>query len=306
MINRSKIKYSLKNLLPKVVFSFILELWQKILIKFVEEIDKLRLQKFITCTPVKISYGGQNFSLFISPQNGFIDKHIYLYGTYEPQILDVIAKYLKKGSVLVDIGANIGQHSMFSASIVGNTGKIYSFEPIPYVYNQLLDSIKINRFEDIITTHNVALGKETKTETLYIETNNVGGSSIVRHHGKEAEKITIDVRRGDDLLGKIPHINMIKIDVEGYENEVLAGMYKTLIKHRPVIILEFSGKLYFEKGRNDGDDIISLLQNIGYDLYDIEDYMKKITSREDFLAQFEQEKVQCDLLCLPRNSNYEI
>lgn len=306
MINRSKIKYSLKNLLPKVVFSFILELWQKIFIKFVDAIDKLRLKKFITYTPVKIAHGEQNFSLFISPKNGFIDKHIYLYGTYEPQILDLIAKYLKKGDMFVDIGANIGQHSMFAASIVSNHGKVYSFEPIPRIYSQLLDSVKINHFEAIIDSYNVALGAESKTETLYIEKNNVGGSSIVGLHANDSVGITVDIKCGDDILGNIQHIDMVKIDVEGYEYEVLVGMQKALTQHKPVIILEFSGQLYFSRKTNNGDKIISLLQNLGYALYDVEDYMKKITSKEDFLAQFEHDKVQCDLLCLPKNNDYEI
>lgn len=306
MINRSKIKYSLQKFLPKILFSFILELWQKIFIKIANVVDAIRLRKFITYRSVNTSHDGYNFSIFISPKNGFIDKHIYLYGTYEPFILDLISRYLRDGSTFVDIGANIGQHSIFAASVVGDSGKVYSFEPIPYIYSQLLDSVKINHFDSIIEAHNVALGEEDKTEILYIETNNVGGSSIVGPHGKDNEEINITVKRGDDMLRDIKHIDMVKIDVEGYEYEVLAGMQKILAQHKPIIVLEFSGKLYFSKGRGNGNKIISLLQNIGYDLYDIEDYMKKIVSKNEFLSQFTQDKTQCDIICLPKNSNYEI
>lgn len=289
-----------------MIFGLILGLWQKIFIKIVNAIDGIRLKSFATYRSIKTMHRGHNFSIFISPKNGFIDEHIYLYGTYEPHILDLIAKYLKKGDVFVDVGANIGQHSMFAASIVGNSGKVYSFEPIPYIYNQLLDSVKINHFESIVDAYNIALGEEGKTETLHIETNNVGGSSIIGPHGKDNKEIIINIKKGDAMLGNIKHINMVKIDVEGYEYEVLAGMQKTLAIHKPIIILEFSGQLYFSRGNNNGDKIISLLENIGYALYDIEDYMEKIIVKQDFLSKFTLGKAQCDLLCLPKNNNYEI
>jgi len=306
MINRSKIKYSLKKLLPKRIFDIVLGIWQKILIKGILAIDKIRLKNFTTYRSIKTTHRGHDFSIFISPQNGFIDKHIYLYGIYEPHILDLIAKYLKEGGVFIDIGANIGQHSLFAGSIVGNSGKVYSFEPIPYIYNQLLDSVKINHFENIITAHNTALGEKDGTETLYVETNNVGGSSIVGHHGIENKKISITIKKVDDILANVERINMIKIDVEGYEYEVLSGMQKTLARCNPIIILEFSGQLYFAKDKTRGEKIISLLENAGYDLYDIEDYMKKVTSKNEFLSAFTKGKAQCDLLCVPKNSDYEI
>ncbi len=300
MINRSKIKYAIKKLFPKIIFNIILTLWQTIFIKFVTILDTFRLKKFTTYQAIKTSHHKHHFSIFISPKNGFIDNYIYLYKIYEPHVLDIIEDNLQKGGTFVDIGANIGQHSMFAASIVGDTGKVFSFEPIPYIYNQLLDSVHINHFEKIVTVHNIALGTENKNDTLYIETNNVGGSSIVAPHGTKTEAIQINIRKGDDILEQISNIHLIKIDVEGYEYEVLSGIEKTLRIHRPTIILEFSGELYISKKNNDGEKIISLLENIGYDIYDIEDYMKKITSKEHFLFQFTQGKLQCDILCVPK------
>ncbi|OIO31240.1 hypothetical protein AUJ77_00315 [Candidatus Nomurabacteria bacterium CG1_02_43_90] len=306
MINRSKIKYSLKKLLPKSIFDLILALWQTIFRKLVDILDALRLKRFNNYRTIETAHHGHKFSLFISPKNGFIDKHIFLYGTYEPQILDLLVTYLKKGSTFVDIGANIGQHSMLAGSIVGDTGKVYSFEPIPYIYEQFLDSLKINHFERIVHAHNVALGKENKEESLYVEKNNVGGSSIVSSKGKEGEKISITIKRGDELLESLSRIDMVKIDVEGYEYEVLVGIKKTLKKHKPIIVLEFSGKLYSEKGGTDGGAILSLLRELDYAMYDVEDYMKKITSTEEFLTPFTKEKSQCDILCLPKQHAYEI
>jgi len=296
MINRGKIKHTLKKVLPKSIFGIIFILWQKIFIKLIESLDKIRLKKFASYHSVKLNHQKKSFSLFISPNNGTVDEYIYLYGIYEPSILDVIAKYLKKDDVFIDIGANIGQHSMFAASIVEKNGKVYSFEPIPRIYKQLLDSVHINKFNNIVNVYNLALGEKDNVQTLYISSKNIGGSSLIKTQGAD-EKIEVKMTKGDNILLQLQQVNFIKIDVEGYEYEALSGISATLEHHHPIIILEFNGELY-NRNSNHGDKIITLLNNLGYSLYDIGDNMKKIVDKENFLGLFVTQKAQTDILCL--------
>ncbi|MFH1626575.1 MAG: FkbM family methyltransferase [bacterium] len=289
----------LKNILPKSFFSAILILWQKIFIKFVKIFDRIRLKNFTSYHPIKLTHQNKSFSLFISPENGCVDEYIYLYGIYEPNILDLITKYLKQGETFIDIGANIGQHSMFAASIVGNFGKVYSFEPIPRIYNQILDSVHLNNFDNIIKAYNFALGEKDTEQTLYITSENIGGSSLIKRSECD-KKIEVKIIKGDNILLQLKQINLIKMDVEGYEYEALSGIHATLKKFHPIIVLEFNGDSY-NKNDNYGDKIISLLNNLGYSLYDIGDYMKKIENKKDFLASFISERAQTDILCLPKN-----
>ena len=300
MINRSKVKYTLKNILPKNIFELILTLWQKTIIKFVEIFDKIRLKKFTTYHPIKLTHQNISFSLFISPNNGTVDEYIYLYGIYEPNILNIIGQYLKKGQIFIDIGANIGQHSMFAASIVGNYGKVYSFEPIPRIYNQILDSVRINKFDNIVKVYNLALGENNSVQTLSISSKNVGGSSLVGIRDGD-EKIEVKIIKSNDVLLQLKKINLIKTDVEGYEYEALSGIHATLEKHHPIIVLEFNGDSYNKNNKN-GNKIISLLNNLEYSLYDIGNYMKKIENKDDFFASFISERAQTDILCLPKNN----
>lgn len=297
MINRSALKYYLKKILPRPLFRAILFIWQKALLHIVEGIDALRLTRFATYRKVELHHKGKTFSLFISPTNGFIDKYIYLYGIYEPFMLDLFTKHLKSGMTYIDIGANIGQHSMYVASLVGEKGAVYSFEPIPFIYNQLQDSVRANHFEDIVHAKNIALGKHESSEILYISRKNVGSSSLVTHED-ESEIIIVVVKKGNEELAHIPSINVIKIDVEGYEYEVLAGIKETLLKHSPTIFLEFSGEIYNSQNKNHGAKILSLLRECKYTLYDIENDMKEIQNDKEYLLRFPHALKQTNLLCI--------
>jgi len=296
MINRSTIKYKLKKILPKSLFILILTLWRTFFLHIVETIDKLRLKKFTSYRAVQLTHNDTDFSLYISPTNGFIDKHIFLYGTYEPFMLDLISKHLDRGMTFIDIGANIGQHSMYAASIVGETGSVHSFEPIPYLCKQLEDSIKHNHFENIIHTHACALGKTEGTEKLHVS-KNIGGSSLVTDDDTK-EVITVHIKNGDRELEKLSQVNLVKIDVEGYEYEVLRGIEKTLLKHKPMILLEFSGELYNQQENKNGMHILTFLRTLGYLLYDVEENMKEILNDTAFNHEITTIRKQTNLLCV--------
>ena len=298
MINRSSIKYSLKKILPKALFSLVLFIWRELLLYVVEAIDSVRVKKFTKYHSVTLTHLGSSFSLFISPSNGFIDKHIFLYGIYEPFIFDLFAKYIRPGMTVIDVGANIGEHTMYAACLVGKDGSVYSFEPIPHLYEQIHDSVKQNHFESIVHTKNYALGKEDMTEKLHVS-KNAGGSSIV-HDDDTQELITVNVKKGDSELLLLNKVDVVKIDVEGYEYEVLLGMKEVLRRDQPLIFIEFSGGAYSTQGKDHGGKILSFLREYNYSLYDIENDMQEITDDKDFLSLFPRAMTQTNLLCLQK------
>lgn len=296
MINRSSIKYHLKKILPKSLFRLVVLLWRGGVIRLVEAIDALRLRRFTSYRAVTLTHRKKEFSLYISPKNGFIDNYIFLYGVYEPFILDLMSIHLREGMTFVDIGANIGEHTMYAATLVGQSGNVYSFEPIPHIYMQLNDSVRKNHFEKIITTKNIALGEYDIEQKLHVS-KNVGGSSLV-HDDDTQETITVHVKNGDKELAHIENIDMIKIDVEGYEYEVLHGIKSTLLKHKPTLLLEFSGELYKKQERGHGAKILSLLRECNYSLFDIEDDMNKVTDDSTFDHRISTSRKQTNLLCV--------
>jgi FkbM family methyltransferase len=295
MINRSTLKYSLKKILPNALFSCILFLWRTVFLHVVEKTDLIRLKKFTQEQVILLQHQDVSFLLLASPKNGFIDKHIFLYGVYEPFMLDLIRQILKKGMTFIDIGANIGQHSIYAARIVGEQGNVHSFEPIPHLAKQIEKSVALNRLSSIVTIHNYALGEKKTEEELYVS-KNIGGSSLV-NDDDTLEKITVHVKAGDNELAHLETIHLIKIDVEGYEYEVLRGIEKTLTNHKPDILIEFSGAFYESQKNNHGPLLLTLLRKHGYTLYDIEDSMTVVKDDTLFYNSLVTKRNQTNLLC---------
>lgn len=104
---------------------------------------------------VKTIYG---FKLFIKPNidNG-LEKTIYYHGTYERGFAEFLKQNLKKGDIFIDVGANIGLFTLLSSKLVGNVGRILSFEPNPEIFEQLEVNVNLNNSKNI-ELFNFALG----------------------------------------------------------------------------------------------------------------------------------------------------
>ena len=169
-------------------------------------------------------------------------------------------KYIKDNSVILDIGGNIGNHSLYWA-IVRKAEKIVAFEPYKIVYDHFQKHIEINNLENIITVHNKGVGAEnTKAQPGILCYENMGGSSIISSSEGNMEIVALD-----SMELNLNRIDLIKMDVEGFEYNVLLGAKNTICKYLPTIILEV-----FRKKEKDEryDKINSFLEEIGYTCVD--------------------------------------
>ncbi len=116
--------------------------------------------------------------MVLDPKNGYLDREIFIKRFYELEILEVFKKYIKKGDFVIDIGANIGHHSIFISYLVGENGKVDSFESVRKICNQILESIKINNIQNI-QAMNFALGELDKKSYIHLDYDHMGGSSIL-------------------------------------------------------------------------------------------------------------------------------
>jgi FkbM family methyltransferase len=159
----------------------------------------------------------------------------------EPELREAFRKSLQKGDTVIDIGANLGLHSLYIAQIVGPEGRIYAFEPIPSNIRLLQRNIRLNAFENQVTVVDAAL---SNSDDQYIEmsapSDGVAVAAAINKNGKSGEQV-IKVRNlhlDDYVMEKKLHPRLIKIDVEGAEHEVLKGAEKTLLQHRPILVVE--------------------------------------------------------------------
>jgi FkbM family methyltransferase len=192
------------------------------------------------------------------PLDDAVGRCIFFTGDYDRKITWLCRKLLRPGDTAIDIGANLGVVTLAMAKFVGPSGRIHCFEPNPAMQNLLSQSI--NRSHRNVRLHKVALGAEDAELELHIPRDNVGAGSFV-HYLDTAKTIKCPVRRLADIIEAeaINHVRLVKIDVEGFENEVLLGSGILLSRLRPVIILETNEA--FDKPFREYPAIATLIKN---------------------------------------------
>lgn len=196
---------------------------------------------------------------------------------YVPAEVDVMAGYrlmkpaggnvqletmCRPGDWVLDIGANVGDWTLCMADLVGSSGRVLAFEPVPHLADTVRKTSRINR-QDWVEVHQLALSSSDGMTEFSVEKGNSGGSRLGRMEG-DFSQIPVQTQRLDALIASRPdiqRIDFIKIDVEGFELEVLKGARQTLTRFRPPLILE-SG---FESGSQRVAQH-DLLVELGYDI----------------------------------------
>lgn len=136
-----------------------------------------------------------------------------------------VTDYLRPGMTFVDVGANVGYFSLLAARQVGSCGRVLAFEPSPVAFAALEETIRLNQIGQI-TAENLACGEQCGSLSLNLYEESCHSPSLVPSPHSTVELGSVDVIRLDDYCAnhQIEHIDLIKIDVEGFEPEVLRGL----------------------------------------------------------------------------------
>jgi FkbM family methyltransferase len=175
--------------------------------------------------------------------NESIQRSIYL-GEFEPEETEWFHRLIKPGMVIVDAGSNIGYYSLIASTLVGGSGKVYSFDPSDYAYKKLRESIRENQITNI-HLFNLGLSDHPEERELLLRDKTLHSPSFC--YGEEYPTTPIGTSRLITLdyfaeLSGIDHIDLIKIDVEGMEMNILKGMTGLLAENRVHrIMIEFNG-----------------------------------------------------------------
>ena len=203
------------------------------------------------------------------------------YGTYEKLEAKVMEEKIKAGNIVVDVGANIGLHTLNMARIVGNTGQVFAFEPDPSNFKILGKNVKVNNYKNIILQQK-AVGDKHGRATLY-HADNPGMHRIfpqtkARSTGRlgqvQVELTSLDKYFIDSNL--VDKINFIKIDVEGLEFSVLKGMKNILKNSKKIkILFEFMPENTMEVGFTP-IELLNYLTSNDFKLYCMDNKTKKL------------------------------
>ena len=200
-----------------------------------------------------------------------IDLAIYLFGSFEPEVLAAYRKLIQSGAVVFDIGANVGAHTIPMARLVGDQGSVIAFEPTDYAFNKLIANIAQNPeiSRRIAATQTMLTGPETRRPDRIPSAwslESVQGEDVHAIHGgtfkslSQANLIQLDTWVDQNITQRL---DLLKLDVDGYEIDVIEGGIKTLSRIQPPIIMEFAPYTFEERGRS-FDDLLRLLASLRY------------------------------------------
>jgi FkbM family methyltransferase len=161
-------------------------------------------------------------------------------GTLEPSVQEALRRTVRPGHVFYDVGANIGFFTLVGARLVGPTGRVVAFEPVPWCAEAVGRNIELNDL-DHAEIREEAVGAEAGHARLLV----VGEASwshlaSTGRHADVRDEIDVEVTTIDELVAAdaVPPPDVLKVDTEGAELQVLDGMRETLARHRPAIVCE--------------------------------------------------------------------
>jgi len=204
----------------------------------------------------------QGSKMFLDPDDRLELSINGVYGEYETQIMK---NHIKKGDVVIDVGANIGYFTLLYSRLVGEKGKVIAFEPEPKNFELLKKNIEINNYDNVIIEQK-AVSDSNGTLNLFLA-DNMANHKIYQLSESYDKSIPIESVILDDYLKEhnlTDKINFIKIDVEGAEYNVFNGMKSVIAQSKNLkIFTEFMYRLIKISG-SEPKDIVKILQDCGF------------------------------------------
>lgn len=196
---------------------------------------------------------------FIANKNDmYVGKALIKYGEFSYLEMDAFKKICDPGDVVVEVGANIGSHTVGLAKIVGNEGRVLAIEAQPTIFQNLCGNISINSLTNVDCL-NIAVSNRNGSIKIpfydYSKKGNFGGISM----GHSDTGSEVEMKKLDDVFS-YNRLKLLKVDVEGMEKEVLEGAVNVIRDFKPI--------LYVENDRvKESKELIEYIFHLGYQLW---------------------------------------
>lgn len=208
----------------------------------------------------------------------YLDREIINTGIFENQSTNLVKRLIKKGDVVLDIGANIGYYTVILSKLVGTQGKVYAFEPTLHYGKFLEQNIKINNIENC-TILDYGLSDKEACLAICIGESSATLHWVVDFKPHQIENIKLTTLDKFVIDNNIDKIDFIKIDIDGHEPAFLRGASEVLSKMKPIILLEVNHENYLHAGVT-AWDFYDLLKNENYFIYSEDNLIEYKTKRE--------------------------
>ena len=188
-------------------------------------------------------------------------------GYHEPYIREIMQQQVRAGDVVVDLGANIGNHTLLLAKLVGKTGRVYAFEPHPHNFALLKKNVEANGYTNVVVEQKAVSDRAAKIKLYLGRTDRTTQHSIIESNYVQEQYVEVETVKLDDYF-KGKSVNFIKMDIEGAEHYAVLGMKRLLKNPRITLLTEFT-PFYLQKIGIAPEEHIRLLQSMGFTLLNI-------------------------------------
>ena len=224
-----------------------------------------------------------------------------IFKIYEPNQTEVVKKYVHEGDTVIDIGAHVGYYTLLMAQLVGENGKVYSFEPDPVNFQLLKKSVEINGFENVVLIQKAVSNITDKVKLFLGDDDSAINRIYDAKLGDAKESIDVDSVTIDEYFKENDElINFIKLDSEGSEVKIINGMKQFLSRNKKLVMMTEFFPFLIKKSGDEPNQYLKSLEKSGFSLYNILDKNEKTNkiNSENFLESGINSEYCTNLLCI--------
>ena len=192
----------------------------------------------------------------------YVGRSLNDYGEFSQEEVDVFEALLSPGMTVIDVGANIGTHTIAFARIVGSKGTVFAYEPQRMVYYTLCGNVAVNNLSNVYCLQNAIGNSEGRVDIPELDAHksqNWGELQLGVHYPNAKSSCSVRLIKLDSLIN-LERVDFIKIDIEGMEPEALLGAKELITKHKPI--------LYVESDRKENMTLlVKIIRGLGYDIH---------------------------------------
>ena len=201
-------------------------------------------------------------AITVLPGDHGISRELSVYQIHEPLTTELVKRFLKPGMNVVDIGGNLGYYALLEAQMVGDAGRVIAIEPVASNFAQLSSNVAANGYRNVIL-ENVAIGTINGSAPIYLSKKSNWHS--LHPVPWATREVSVRVSTLDSLLARheLPSLDLVRMDLEGYEIKVIRGMKSTIKKYRPRLLIELHPQVV---GPQAMVTFLKQLKALGYEL----------------------------------------
>lgn len=277
--NTGRITIYLFDLLNKGFYSFIKD-----------RIKKRKILRWILYLFTKNFVVINGKKLYIDKMDTVISDKLINEGIWEPGSTKIFKDYAKKSRLIVDVGANIGYYTLIAAEFMKKNGKVVAFEPSNVNYCLLSKTVNENDLKNVVLVKK-AVGDTSSIDYLYSGDKNFGDRKMYKASLNDSRE-KVEVVTLDNYFIGDEQIDMLKIDIEGYEVKAFKGAKKLFEKRKVKVIISELRPESLELAKDDWCEYIDLLEKFGFIIFNIDEETGEISdfSKERTLDDYKNDR----------------